>query len=459
VTTLLRDTGLGERAEMAFNLLDFRPEPKQMVILESQVRFKLVSGGEQAGKSLIAAKELVVRHIDGGMEKKLYWLVAADYERTRAEFEYLVQDFTRLGLLTRDVSKRIDPGHMVLKDGTRIETKSARDPRTIAMKAPDGIIGCEASQLDLLTYHKLQARTGPKRGWLFMSGTMEGGLGWYPGLIQAWAAPGREYQSFILPTSSNTYLYPGGENDPELLRLRQQMPDDLFKERFEGVPCPPSGLVFPEVRADVHVRDVEWDENEVVHLAEDPGYNHAHAILAWQVINGQIRIFDEIYERGRTTEDLIDHILAQRPWWKALSGAGIRLVSDPSYKDQHHAMTSVAETWMAKTGLYAFGEKVRVNEGTERLKTFLKVDPLSGEPGIIIDPKCQGLLSEFGLALDPFDSQQHVYRWDTDREGNIVGQQPKDIYNDAIKAMIYGVCDVFGMVRRAESSVIPVKRW
>ena len=120
-----------------YSKVGFEPTKEQVEILASKYRFNLVAGGEQAGKSLIAAKYLLGRFAETE-SKGLYWLVAADYERTRAEFEYLVQDFATLQVL-KFASKRVDPGYIELTDGTRIETKSAKDPRTLAMRAPDGI--------------------------------------------------------------------------------------------------------------------------------------------------------------------------------------------------------------------------------------------------------------------------------------------------------------------------------
>ena len=130
-----------ELRDYLFDKVGFKPTPEQEVILRSQFRFNLVAGGEQAGKSLIASKYLLSRFAETE-ERGLYWLVAADYERTRAEFEYLLHDFSALGIL-KEASKRVDPGHLTLADGTRIETKSAKDPRTLAMRAPDGILRSE----------------------------------------------------------------------------------------------------------------------------------------------------------------------------------------------------------------------------------------------------------------------------------------------------------------------------
>ena len=64
-----------------YEKVGFTPTPEQQRILHSDKRFILVAGGEQAGKSYVASKFLLGRCFqDAG--NALYWLVAADYERT-----------------------------------------------------------------------------------------------------------------------------------------------------------------------------------------------------------------------------------------------------------------------------------------------------------------------------------------------------------------------------------------
>ena len=99
-----------------FEIVDFHPTDEQTQILNSGKRFILVAGGEQAGKSMVASKFLLQKFLEDE-SPGLYWLVAADYERTRAEFEYLTADFARLGILS-EVTKRVDPGRIILADGT-----------------------------------------------------------------------------------------------------------------------------------------------------------------------------------------------------------------------------------------------------------------------------------------------------------------------------------------------------
>ena len=434
-----------------YDRVGFKPTDAQMPILSTRKRFILVAGGEQAGKSMIASKYLLSRFLEIN-EPGLYWLVAADYERTRAEFEYLVDDFAALGVLAES-TKRVDPGRIVLADGTRIETKSAKDPRTLAMRAPDGIVGCEASQLDLETFYRMRGRCAPKRGWLFLSGTFEGSLGWYPQMHTAWSVPTEDEESFSLPSYTNTHLYPGGVDDPEIQRLKRDASNDFFLERIEGIPSPPEGLVFPEFRPNIHVSSLKWDVGSPVHLWMDPGYAGAYAVAAVQIQDDVIYVIDEVYEKGLVTEEMIQ-VCQSRPWWRDVQYGVIDVAGY-----QHQAMAAPAEIWMKNTGLYLASSKVQINDGTERLKSFLKPDPISKMPGVVIDSACTGILSEFGAAPNPFDGQTRAYRWKTDRDGNIVGQTPEDKNNHGIKALIYGIVDNYGYGYVKGRSAIPVKRW
>ena len=114
---------------------------------------------------------------------------------------------------------------------------------------------------------------------------------------------------------------------------------------------------------------------------------------------------------------------------------------------------------MQKTGLYLSSEKVQINDGTERLKSFLKVDPITGYPRLNIDYSCRGILSEFGAVPNPFDGQTRAYTWKMDKDGAIVGQTPQDKYNHGVKAVIYGLVNQFGYGYVANRNKIMVKHW
>lgn len=439
----------------------------QAEICRCRKRFILTVGGEQGGKSHVAAAHLFDRHMEQEETNLLYWLVADSYEQTEREFTYIADAFDAHGMLVKGPkgrSARVDPGRLRLIDGTRIETKSAADARRLTRESPNGIVVCEASLCGVEVWERVQGRATPRHAWVFMSGTLEREFGpWFRNLYNAWKSGADDRQSFSLPTWDNLTLFPGGRNDPKILDLEKHSSDEFFMERIAGLPVPPRGIVFPEFRVDLHIRDVNWRPGEQIYIWEDPGFSrddpaHAHAIEVAHIVDDQVQVFDEIYERGKTTEELIDYIKNNRLWWKAADDGNIHLVSDPYYKDAHHSTNSVADIWRAETGLVAYGERTHVAPRNERLKGFLKPDPIFREPRIVFSPRCVGILSEFGVRENPFDGQMHPYRYKMDRDGTPYGENPKDEFNNGIDAITNGLVEHFGFGYIRDREVVRQKR-
>lgn len=444
-----------EQLEYIFDQIAYKPSPEQWEIHLDNNRIREVAGGERSGKSKSSACDLVGRMFEG----KLYWLVAADYERTRAEYDYIIEALVKLGI-NFDATKKIDPGEITTELGITIQTKSSKDPRKIAMTAPDGILACEASQLDFETFLRLRGRLAETRGWLLMSGTFESSLGWYVDLYNLGQTPNdMELVSFSMPTWSNLAVFPGGRTDPEIQTLEKMMPADWFMERYGGIPCPPKGLVFPEFRSHIHTGSDErfkFDPSAPVYIWVDPGYAHVYAVLFAQKRGDGVVVFDEVYERGFVTEDILT-ICQQKPWWgKAqIVGGAIDIAGT-----QHQAMSSPQEVWATRRddigwpGISLQAQKINIRDGIERVKTSLKVNPITNLPGLFINANCKGLISEFGGCPSPIDSITRVYKWRLDRDGNVVGDVPDDKNNDAVKALTYGLVNLLGFTPK---QVVPIQ--
>ena len=345
--------------------------------------------------------------------------------------------------------RRINPGVLEILGGAdrssviaQIKTKSAKDYQTLRKEAPSGIVPCEASQLDIYAFERLIERMAPAEAWLFMTGTMEQGHGWYRQLAQDWGISGPDKAWFQLKSSTNTFLFPGGDADPELVRQREEMPLSLYQERFEGVPQVPTGLVFPEFRPDLHVFEVEYIPGVQVQVWEDPGYGSesAHVVLAVQIVDGQVRVLDEVYVTGQTTDVIIRDILRQKPWWKDVE---LR-VGDPHYGPQHHSTDSVDEIWRKmEPRIRSVGKRERLNPRLERTRTLL-VPTVHGAPKTVIHPQCRGILSEVGMCVSPIDKREHLYQYKIDNSGNVIGDEPIDKWNHAWEAYGRGAYYNFG---------------
>lgn len=413
--------------------------PEQESVILCNEREVLGGGGERGGKSWVAAEYFNVRHWEGD----LYWVAAKDYDRCHEEFTYIAKAMIALGAaMPADVhTPQNGQWHMTLKTGATIKIWSLKDWLKVGSEAPDGILIAEVAQITHTEYTRLCDRTAEKRGWVVGTGTFESSLGWFPEKWKLYQLPGQAGKSFSLPSWCNKYVYPGGYNDPEIQRLKGKYSEDYFMERFGGVPCPPKGLVFPEFRYLIHVKEMEI-QDAPVYLWIDPGYDGAYAVEVVQIFGETVNIVDEVYEQGLVTEQVID-VCMQRPWWHLVAGGAADI-----YILQHQAMPAVAEVWQAKAHLPLSCQKIEEAAGRERLHTFLTVNPIDHQPRLFVDPKCVGILSEFGAAPNPFTKEAAPYKWKEDRVGVVVGQQPEDKNNHGIKAVIYGLIDRFGYVTR-----------
>lgn len=413
--------------------------PEQEALIYCNEREILGGGGERAGKSLVAADYFNVRFWEG----ELYWVAGRDYDRCQQEFEYIAKAMIGLGAVRAEDVHTPQNGqwHMKLKTGATIKTWSLKDWLKVGSEAPDGIIIAEVAQINHTEYTRLTDRTAEKRGWVVGTGTFESSLGWFPELWKLYQLPGQSGKSFSLPSWSNRHVFPGGINDPEIQRLKAKHPPDHFSERWGGVPCPPKGLVFPEFRNLTHVKELAI-QDAPVYLWIDPGYSGAYAVEAIQIFGETVHIFDEVYDQGLVTDQIID-VVMQRPWWHLVAGGAADI-----YILQHQAMPAVAEVWQSKAHLSLACQKIEEPAGRERLHTFLTVNPIDHQPRLFVDSRCVGILSEFGAAPNPFTGEAAPYKWKEDRVGTIVGQQPEDKNNHGIKAVIYGLIDRFGYVTR-----------
>lgn len=437
-----------EQQNLIFERIGYIPTPLQCSAHDSIARIKLVAGGERAGKSRLSASELLGRFYEG----HLFWLVGQEYANTRAEFEYLCDGFSRLGLKFY-ATKDVDPGEILVENQKwRIVTKSAKDYRKLGGEAPDGILVCEAAQIDWTTFLRLRGRLAEKRAWMLLSGTFESSLGWYVEFFNRGQVPENpDFRSFSIPSWTNTYIFPGGRTDPEIADLERTFSKELFLERLGGMPCPPAGRVFTEFSYNIHVGTggaYEFNPSEPVYLWIDPGFVHAYVVLVAQRQDEHIYIIDELYQQGMITSDIIT-VCKQKPWWDKAVGGAIDIASH-----QHQAMPAVAEIWQKEGKKWLNARRVEVRDGIEKVKSFLLVNPLTGTPRLHINAKCLGLISEMGGCLSPITGQAVIYKWKTNQAGQVMGDLPDDKNNHACKALAYGLVDTFGFTAPRRQTVI-----
>lgn len=462
-----------EQRELIMSALGYEPWPEQADFhfdidpeTGEERRLKVVTGGEQAGKSFSAAMEMMTKLFWG----KIFWIVGPDYSQCKNEFSYLQGWLERLGLLAGSANKP-DKGSWRMKTllGQTITTKSAQDVATIAGEAPDGILFVEAGQAPYEAFLRCYGRTLPKAekgSWLCVNGTFEKDTGaWLRNLWKAAQTPSPEVfsriKSFSIPSYANRTFYPQGINTPSVQEAKRTLDEDHFNERFGGIPSAPKGIVHPEFNYPIHVRPIhregltrDWEADPekyqifrddgsiclpidtVDEVWVDPGFQHAYAVLFVTVLADCAFVYDELYFSGRHSEQMADMAM-NHPRWKQVG----RIIMDISGQGNQGGNKAAALVWRDKTGLMPISRLVKVQDGIERVRVSLSPNPETGLPQLFFDPKCKKTCWEFSEG----------YRYPTDRWGSVLADdKPEDINNDAVKTIVYGLTMNFGPARRTQ---------
>ena len=442
----------------------YQPTEAALPFHAAMAKVEIVSGGERGGKSRSAGEDLLPYTIltpetFGRGEPFLhYGLIAQEFDDTREEFEYLVDGLSKLGMIKPGSLAKPDQGRWKVKTktGTLIDTWSAKDPLRIRRVFFHGALICEPGRLAHDAFTRVLGRVSQTGGWVNAVGTFEGSVGWYPEYYTMGQADNtRGVVSFTLPSWANPHAYPGGRDDPEIKFLEENYKPDTFLERVGAVPAPPRGLVFKLFKNHLHVSsECTYLPGLPVGLAIDPGRAHAYAVEAVQFSSDDVcRIFDEpVYHTGLTNMMAI-RICQGKPWWKDVT----YIVMDIAGRQRtaNHEQ-SCAEIWAAETGLPVYTNRVGIEDGIERVDSFLMLDPVTEQPRMQVNPVCQGLICEMGAGpQSPHVDVGGPYVYPTDNDGNARSDRPVDKFNDACKALGYLLIYEYGYVRKPAKSRAP----
>jgi hypothetical protein len=329
---------------LVWQSVNFEPYAEQWEIINHPARYKQIAGGVGAGKSLLLAYMGVSYSL---IENGLGWIVAPDYDQATICFDYLFQAFADLGLVEDSSTPSRGPRSMrlnILGLTFTWVTKSAMDEVALASRRPHVVLSDETAQMPGTILNKFRERAAENRAPVIMAGTFETSLGWYADNFERWQGSNPEGgKSFSLPTWTNIKKYPGGRRDPEILANERSMPPELFQERFGGVPCKPSGLVFKEFDRKTHCKPVAelYEPGLEVELLIDPATHTYPALFVQRHDDGTVAVLDEIYSKNVIGQQVIPKVV-EHPYWKESCSRG---VMDISGTRRQGANKSQVEVW------------------------------------------------------------------------------------------------------------------
>lgn len=414
-------------------------------VAENHPRFICIYGGERSGKSFNTVAVLFdkLRPPAQPYEKqRVYWIIGPDYLQARAEFSYLYNLYSNLGLVTRYSMPESSTTrwYMELATNERWETRSSGDVSKLASFSIHGAFIVEANQHHHTVWPKVRGRLAENRGWCVISGTYENVSEWFVDLWNKWKAPNRDGGiSFSLPTWANTVAFPGGYDDPEIQSLKAGFPESWFNERYAGIPAKPSNLVIPEFDYGDHVGLFQPVDGVPVELFIDPG-KKVYAVGFIQKLGERAVILDCVYKRGWIAQRVIPEVMRHPLFPRVMENTGWHGAIDIAGFAEPGTI-SQAELWHTIAGVNLYAAKYPEIESINVVREHLASDLLRFNN--------MGNESLNGQALEPL-AEFRLWKWPDDGGMRSDNASPIDQNDHFIKALAYWLLYRYGNTKRQQ---------
>lgn len=205
--------------------------------------------------------------------------------------------------------------HIEFPWGSRVEVRSAQYEDTLVGEGLNWAIMAEAAKLRPTVWDKaIRPALSDKRGGADFVTTPEG-KNW---LYRLWRKgkknledynPNGWYESWRFPSWVNREVYPLGENDPEILEMKESTLEEWFQQEIAADFTAVVGKIFSEFDESLHVRRHEFHPDWPNYIAFDWGFANPLAAVEFQVSpQDTIHVWREHYHSYKTLEWHIETI-------------------------------------------------------------------------------------------------------------------------------------------------------
>lgn len=124
----------------------------------------------------------------------------------------------------------------------------------------------------------------------------------------------KAWRSWRMPSWTNTHVFPGGRNDPEIIEAAEDLTEDEFRRQYGGEFVEKVGRVMKEWDDAVHLKTIKYNPDWPLYGAVDFGYTNYWVWLWIQVDNfDNVYIIGEHYIKEMDTVRIAQEVLAPHP--------------------------------------------------------------------------------------------------------------------------------------------------
>lgn len=223
--------------------------PIQQEIDDYPARFKVLSWGRRAGKSVYGRFKSLDAAINGGLKG---WYLFPTYNNARSHWR-------AINRMIGDLPSRRLEREMYLefeREGRvgSLEIKSAHEPKNLRGSGLDFVVVDEAAYMqEEIWYDVIRPSLADKLGWALLISTPNGTANWFYQMYVAGLDPLQpDWMSWLIPTASNPYISPA-----EIEAARRDLPELRFRQEFLAEFLSDAGGVFRGIESAAHVEDIE----------------------------------------------------------------------------------------------------------------------------------------------------------------------------------------------------------
>lgn len=421
------------RKDEWFRQTGYQPHPGQSIVHYDPTRHRVVCNGRRWGKTLFGGKEIeteaFVKNFLG--QPKRGWIIGPNYTDAEKEFRVIYNTFKALGIdgMSSKFVKNAENGnmHIATNWGFDLECRSAQKPESLVGEGLDFVLLVEAGRHLKKTFTEyVRPALSDKRGWSIMSGVpedvSESNL-LYWGYNRGQDSAFSQWKSWQLPSWTNTSVFPGGRNDPEIIEAAADLTTDEFNRQYGGQFVLKRGRVMKEWDDDMHTGTYTYNPRWPVFAAIDYGYRNDWVWLWIQMDPFTKRVYVIGEKRWKQTDT---EMVAKEMNSDPLMRQCVAIYVDPSSPDdaailRRHTHVSTR----ANTG----GE---INARLQLIRSALKPKPDWLEdghpdkiPNLLVDKSCTQLIWEM----------REGYRWPEKRGDGNVSEIPMDDNNHGPEAL------------------------
>lgn len=373
--------------EALFEQLEYTPHSEgQWALHRSNARFRTACCGRRWGKSQWAGHEMTLKMF---IPESINWIVGPKYVLGEREFRVVYNDFKKLGLLKRcKHSYNVKQGDMRIyfpEMESELKVVSATKQESLLGEGLSHVIMSEAAQHYMTTWQLyIEPALSDLRGSADFPSTPRG-FNWFKGMYDMGQDPRFEdYESFHFPTWTNSVRYPGGFNDPELVRIRSTRSNQWWDQEYGAKFTAYEGLVYKEFDPQVHVKHIPYNPQWQNYMALDFGFKDPTICLDVMVspVDQRVYVWREYVAIQKTATD---NALALR---QREQPAGYHV--DAIYADARGA-DQIATMQFLLGGMIP--SSIGRSLGIEAIAGALKKRD-DGLPGLFIDPSCKNIIEE-----------------------------------------------------------------